>query len=243
MHGRTHTRLARGDVCQGDGRSKELVGRMEFTQDLIRSLHSSAVFEGIPVNDLRDLLREIDARVMELSEGQLLRRAGDKLDFYPVVIEGSVLATMPQGGQDRPVAQFGPGESFAEAVPATLKHTPVNICAQEPTRILCIPAKQLEACTNPHAFLVRENLSAEMSKKIGVLTKTLSVVGEPRLSDRILAYLRTLPADADGRVEIPVNRQEWASYLRVADKSLIRELRAMQNDGLLEVDGRHIRVL
>ena len=69
------------------------------------------------------------------------------------------------------------------------------------------------------------------------------MVGEPRLSDRILAYLRTLPADADGRVEIPVNRQEWASYLRVADKSLIRELRAMQNDGLLEVDGRHIRVL
>ena len=50
---------------------------MEFTQDLIRSLHSSAVFEGIPVKDLRDLLREIDARVMELSEGQLLRRAGD----------------------------------------------------------------------------------------------------------------------------------------------------------------------
>lgn len=79
----------------------------------------------------------------------------------------------------------------------------MNICAQEPTRILCIPAKQLETCTNPHAFLVRENLSAEMSKKIGVLTKTLSVVGEPRLSDRILAYLRTLPVDADGRVEIP----------------------------------------
>ena len=64
-----------------------------------------------------------------------------------------------------------------------------------------------------------------------------------RFTEGDLAYLRTLPVDADGRVEIPVNRQEWASYLRVADKSLIRELRAMQNDGLLEVDGRHIRVL
>lgn len=209
----------------------------------IHPLKASPVFCGISQKDRFELLKEIDARIVELGEGQLLRRAGDKLDFYPVVIEGSVLSTMPQGGQDRPVAQFGPGESFAEAVPVTLKHTPVNICAQEPTRILCIPAKQLETCTNPHAFLVRENLSAEMSKKIGVLTKTLSVVGEPRLSDRILAYLRMLPVDADGRVEIPMNRQEWASYLRVADKSLIRELRAMQNDGLLEVDGRRIRVL
>ena len=216
---------------------------MGIKQEDIHRLKTSPVFRGIPMKERFDLLKEVDARIVDLEPDQLLRRAGDALDFYPVVIEGSVLSSMPQGGQDRPVAHFGPGESFAEAVPATLKHTPVNICAQEPTRILCIPAKQLEACTNPHAFLVRENLSAEMSKKIGVLTKTLSVVGEPRLSDRILVYLRTLPVDADGRVEIPMNRQEWASYLRVADKSLIRELRAMQNDGLLEVDGRHIRVL
>lgn len=216
---------------------------MGIKQEDIHRLKTSPVFRGIPMKERFDLLKEVDARIVDLEPDQLLRRAGDALDFYPVVIEGSVLSSMPQGGQDRPVAHFGLGESFAEAVPATLKYAPVNICAQEPTRILCIPAKQLEACTNPHAFLVRENLSAEMSKKIGVLTKTLSVVGEPRLSDRILAYLRTLPVDADGRVEIPVSRQEWASYLRVADKSLIRELRAMQNDGLLEVDGRHIRVL
>ena len=201
---------------------------MEFTQDLIRSLHSSAVFEGIPVKDLRDLLREIDSRIIELSEGQLLRRAGDRMDFYPVVVSGIVQASMPQGGQDRPVAQFGSGESFAEAVPAS---------------ILCIPAKQLESCTSPHAFLLRENLSTEMSKKIGVLTQTLSVVGEPRLSDRIMAYLRTLPQDADGRVEVPMSRQEWATYLRAADKSLIRELSTLQKEGVLEVDGRFIRVL
>ena len=87
-----------------------------------------------------DLLKEVDARIVDLEPDQLLRRAGDALDFYPVVIEGSVLSSMPQGGQDRPVAHFGPGESFAEAVPATLKYAPVNICAQEPTRILWVPS-------------------------------------------------------------------------------------------------------
>ena len=216
---------------------------MTLTREDIKLLRTSPVFRGISVNDRFELLRELDARVIALEADQLLRRAGDRLDFYPVVIEGTVQASMPQGGQDRPVAQFGPGESFAEAVPATLKHTPVNIRALEPTHVLCIPAKALEMCTNPHAFLVRENLSAEMSKKVAVLTQTLSVVGEPRLADRVLAYLHTLPVDADGRVEVPLNRQEWASYLRVADKSLIRELSAMQKDGILEVDGRFIRVL
>lgn len=216
---------------------------MELTQDDIRPLHASPVFKGIPAKERLDLLREIEARIIELPEGQLLRRAGDRMDFYPVVISGNVQASMPQGGQDRPVAHFGEGESFAEAVPATLKHTPVNIRALEPTRILCIPAKQLDACTNPHAFLLRENLSTEMSKKIGVLTQTLSVVGEPRLSDRIMAYLHTLPQGEDGRVEVPMSRQEWATYLRAADKSLIRELSALQKEGVLEVDGRFIRML
>lgn len=216
---------------------------MELSQDDIRLLRTSPVLTGIPSKDRLDLLRETQARIIELPEGQLLRRAGDRMDFYPVIVSGSVQASMPQGGQDRPVAQFGAGESFAEAVPATLKHTPVNIRALEPTRILCIPAKQLEACTNPHAFLLRENLSAEMSKKIAVLTQTLSVVGEPRLSDRIMAYLRTLPQGEDGRVEVPMNRQEWATYLRAADKSLIRELSTLQKEGILEVDGRFIRVL
>lgn len=93
----------------------------------IHPLKASPVFCGISQKDRFELLKEIDARIVELGEGQLLRRAGDKLDFYPVVIEGSVLSTMAarQGGP--PVARSGRAESFAEAVPVTLKHTPVNI--------------------------------------------------------------------------------------------------------------------
>ena len=52
----------------------------------IRPLKASPVFRGISQKDRFELLKEIDARIVELGEGQLLRRAGDKLDFYPVVM-------------------------------------------------------------------------------------------------------------------------------------------------------------
>ncbi len=209
----------------------------------IRVLKTSPVFQGVPEADCLNLLKELHASVMAISQGQLLRRTGDALAFYPVVIEGRVRATMPQGGQDREIAQFAAGDSFAEAVPRTLKHSSVNICAMQPTRVLCIPADELEKCTSSHAFVLQANLSTEMSKKIGLLSQALSVVGEPRLSDCILAYLRNLPVDADGFVTVPMSRQEWAVYLRVADKSLSRELRAMQEAGQLQVDGRRIRLM
>ena len=72
---------------------------MGIKQEDIHRLKTSPVFRGIPRKERFDLLKEIDARIVELDEGQLLRRAGDKLDFYPVVIEGSVLSTMPKAGR------------------------------------------------------------------------------------------------------------------------------------------------
>ncbi len=216
---------------------------MAVSIDDIKALSKSPIFKNIPVHEREDLLKEVEARVKTLDEGLILRRAGDSLDFYPVVVSGKIQASMPQGGQDRMVAEFGPGESFAEAVPHTLKYTPVNIRAVERSRILCIPAKQLEACMNPNAYVMRENLSTEMSKKVGYLSQALSVVGEPRLSDRILAHVRTLPTDKNGWSTIEMSRGEWAAYLRVAEKSLIRELRALREDGQIEIDGQRVRLL
>ena len=47
----------------------------------------------------------------------------------------------------------------------------------------------------------------------------------------------------DGTVEIAVNRETLAAYLAVTRPSLSRELSAMAKEGLLAVDGRHIRVI
>lgn len=73
----------------------------------IRPLKASPVFRGISQKDRFELLKEIDARIVELGEGQLLRRAGDKLDFYPVVIEGRRAFYHAARRAGPPVAQFG----------------------------------------------------------------------------------------------------------------------------------------
>lgn len=209
----------------------------------LKPLRASPVFEGIPPREHEPLIRDLKATTRRFERGSALRRMGDDLEFYPIILTGKVQATIPQGGQDRIVAQFVQGESFAEAVPATLKRCPVDIWALEDTCILCIPVTGLDACTNPWAATVRDNLTNELSKKVLKLSRTLAVLGEPRLSDRILAYLDTLPHNDDGSVTVPFNRQDWAGCLRVVDKSLIRELRVMQDAGIVVVDGRRITVL
>lgn len=204
----------------------------------------STLFEGVPREERAQLLRSVGARVRRLGEGEVLRHTGDKVPDYQVVLEGRVQSSMLQGGESRVIAEFGAGESFAEAVSASAgAPCPVDIRALEPTVVLLVPARELERCALPCAERVRANLMAQMSRKVGVLSRTLAVIGEPRLSDRVVAYLERLPRNADGTVTVPLTRQEWASALRVVDKSLIRELRSLQDEGLIEVHGRRIRML
>lgn len=209
----------------------------------VRPLSESPVFAGIPLEERASLIADAKGMLRRYPGGSLVRRAGDGLDFCPVVVSGRVQASLPQGGLDRIVSLFGPGDSFAEAVASSLRRCPVDIRALEDTVLLCIPAAGLRACSHAWASTLHGNLMSEMSKKVLVLSRSLAVLSEPRLSDRVLAYLDTLPRNADGSVTVPFGRREWAACLRVADKSLIRELKVMQDDGVIEVDGRTVRVL
>lgn len=209
----------------------------------ILTLQHSDVFRSVSPDSIVSLLDALDARVQAFDKNALLFSAGDPIDDYLVLLSGSVQASMPQGGVERPVARFSKGESFAEAVSMTLHFSPVNIVAREKSLVLFIPVRNLASNAQKEAAILRGNLSKEMSKKIGVLSQNMSIAGEQRLSDKIIAHLKTLPQRADGTVELPYSRQEWAAYLCVAEKSLLRELKKMQSEGVLEINGRIARVL
>ncbi|MFR2030514.1 MAG: helix-turn-helix domain-containing protein [Collinsella sp.] len=86
------------------------------------------------------------------------------------------------------------------------------------------------------------NVMGEMSKKVKTLTAKLALLSEPRLRKRIALYLRRLPEDKDGYVIIPYSRKALAEYLAVNDKALLRELRRMIEEGVLEGEGRRLKL-
>lgn len=208
----------------------------------VSTLEGSPVFAGVPADVRASLVHALGVSTRAYEKGAVIKHVGDSMEYFPVILKGVVRATMPQGGQDRIVSQFRRGDSFAEAVPIVLKRCPVNIRAMEDTLIMRIPAHSLDTCEHPWAKTIGDNLRTELSKHVATLSATLAVLSEPRLTDRILAYLATLPCAEDGSVTVPYGRQDWAGVLRVADKSLIRELRLMQEAGLIKVNGRKVTV-
>lgn len=212
------------------------------TQEFVAA---SPVFEGMDPAGTVALLEGLGARTAAYPDGAAVVSAGDDLDLYLVVVSGHVRSTIEQDDVERPVASFGPGESFAEAAAMTLGFCPASVWAQGATRVLSIPAVPLAASADPLAALLLRNLSVQMSHKVQTLVSYISVIGEPRLQQRILAYLDNLPRRPDGYVELPFSQKQWASALRVDEKSLSRKLAEMRSGGLIEVrrsqDGTFLR--
>ena len=217
---------------------------MRITDDgVTRVLAASPAFRGVASSRVQEVLAELGCTVRNYAEQDFIAHAGDALRAYPVLIAGVVEARLPKIGGYTIVGRFVSGDSFAEAVPTTLKSSPVDIVCIEPSCVVFIPAARLEENDSNDCLRVRANLLAEMSKKISELSYKLTLFAEPRLRNRLLMFLQTQDTDGTGEVTLKYNRKELASYLGINDKALSRELRRLQDEGVLAVDGKHIRIL
>lgn len=203
----------------------------------------SRVFTGIPVEEREPLLESVRAIEQQYRHGETIVHAGDRLSFFPIILTGTVQATLPRGNNRQIIERFGAGESFAEAVVISEQESIVEMEAVVHTRLLLVHRARLRASTEIAAERLQANLVREMSKKLLHLSERLSLLVEPRLRRRILMSLDMLPASADGRISLPFSRREWADYVGANAKALLRELRRMQDEGVIALERTSVRIL
>ncbi len=199
-------------------------------------LAEAAVFSHMTAGDVRPCLQALGCTAYLYEAGEDVLALGDTPDYYPVVMQGSVSATIDQGGKSRHIVTVGGGDSFAEAIPMMGLPSPVTVRACEACVVLRVPVAALDASNDPAARLLRANISQRMSAKVGTLVQNISVIGQPRAEARILAYLRGLPKDERGFAKVPfASHREWADYLRMDEKTLSRKLADLRTGGMVKV--------
>ena len=216
----------------------------ELGEETLAVLSTSSVFAGIAPNRFSKLLDAIGAYTCSYGKGEAVFRSGDTLSVVPVVLKGRIEARMlAKDGSKQIIARFEKGDSFAEAVPVSGSTAPVEAIALEPSRIMFMPVAALKQGGDSDIVVLYGNVLGEMTKKVRTLTAKLSILSEPRLRNRIIMYLRSLPTDASGFTSIPYSRKALAEYLAVNDKSLLRELHRMQDEGIIEGEGKRLKLL
>ena len=201
------------------------------------------IFRQIPVSRYPEIVEKLRGYEETYEPGEIVWDQDEGYRCIGVILQGVIQAADMSGKEPQIIQQFHVGECFGEAVAFGGHKSWVEIRAVKPTRILYLQVDGLMIDTRDRDFtLMKTNLVREMSNKLVILSLKNQILAEPRLRRRILMYLNVLPTEADGFKEIPFRQKDLAQYLNANTSALSREMTRMREEGLIETDGRRVKI-
>lgn len=98
-----------------------------------------------------------------------------------------------------------------------------------------------------HSKLI-SNLFLMTAQKSQEMSLHLSILGQVSIRNKIMTYLKHLrsisdPIDEHGTFNLPISLVQLSEYIMVDRSAMMREIRAMKKDGLIESKNRQFRIL
>jgi CRP/FNR family transcriptional regulator len=201
------------------------------------------LFEGLPLRQIEDLAMIVTDQVF--SKGETIFSEGEEGNGFYVVITGRVkVYKLSSDGKEQILHFLGPGEPFGEVAVFTGQHFPANASAIEESRVLFFPRKSFVDLikTNPSLAL---NMLAVLSKRLRRFAALIDDLSLKEVPGRLAAYLLYLSDQSRGakEVELTITKAQLASLLGTIPETLSRILGKLSSQGLIETDGRRIRIL
>ena len=220
---------------------------MLTNQDYICSIRKCYLFDGIKDEQLADAIKLLNGRIKKVIKDDYIVQLGGTIQYAGLLLKGKIESSFQNENFDQiTMHTFTGGYLFGEGLVINhAKNSPVQLRAVEDSVVLFIDLEMIYAAADnsPIRNILARNLIKSLAKKNLILNQKVRILSQKSLRDRIFIYLRTLPKDKDGYVKIPFTQTALAEYLGVNRSALSRELGRMQNEGLLVIDGKRIKII
>ena len=180
--------------------------------------------------------------------GQALYRAEDKFQFIYAVRSGTFKSSLMLSGGREQVSGFHiAGELMGLDGVANGKHAS-SATALEDTEVCAIPyahLTEMAADNTSMQHVVSRLMSREIVREHGLMLLLGSMTAEERLAAFLLNFSQRLKARgySDKEFHLRMSRAEIGSYMGIKLETVSRTFSAFQQQRLLEVDKRHIRII
>lgn len=211
------------------------------------AIRKHKIFKGIDPDHLKRMLECSKTRYRKYKKGSILFQQEDPACYLYVLLSGRVvIARQLISGRKNTLYEVTENHIFGEHY-IFGENNVYQYGAQASTdvEVLEIPCCFFysfcsENCGH-HQTLMRNVLSI-LAMKEWLSIKKLNIVSASSLKERVSIWLMDEATD-QGIVSLKMNREELADYLGVARPSLSRALMRMQEEGILEVGKKHIKIL
>ncbi len=211
-------------------------------------LSKTKLLADIPAQHYPDIFAYLEVSFRTYQKDEIIQRLGAPMLCSGIVLDGTVEGSFISENYNKiNMNHFTVGRSFAEALACMqTQYSPIQLKALTDCTVALINLSRIFAPT-PSDCMYRQTLSNNLIRILAgqnvFSNLKLRIVSQKALRDRILVYLHSQIPDANGFVHVPFTQTALAEFLGVNRSALSRELGNMQNEGLLRVDGKTMKLL
>jgi len=202
------------------------------------------IFTGLTREELETVFSKTHHFTKTYEVGEIAAFSGETVNFLIVVLEGSVKGEMVDfSGKTIKIDDIRAPRVLASAfIFGKQNKFPVNVMANEKTRLLYIPKydfmKMLQA-----DIRILQNFLNVVSSQTQMLASKLKFLSFKTIKGKIAQYLLGLAGPDKDMIELPLTQHDLAEQFGVARPSLARALGEMAAEGIISVDRKVIRIL
>jgi len=212
-------------------------------KNILSIIAKTPLFRGLPENQLKEIKRITVQR--QYNKGETIFFEGDEGNGFYIIAQGQVkVFKLSFDGKEHILHILGPGEPFGEVPVFSGRPFPANAMALVKSRLLFLPRNAfIKLITaNPSLSL---NMFAILSMRLREFTVQIENLSLKEVPERVASYL-IYQAEEQGHyefVDLNISKKQLASMLGATPETLSRMFAKMSEQGLIEVEGRRIRIL
>lgn len=177
-------------------------------------------------------------------KNSLILSEGDSIRGFIWLRKGSArVYQMSSSAKELEVVRFQAGQWIAPAIAFSAERFPYYLQALEPCEYLFFPKEVARERIIAQPALARFFLHL-LADRCQALHQRLHALQFQTLRERVLQYfLQECKHDGACQIRIPMSKKELAGILGVTAEALSRSLCALQEEGIIQMDGRSIKML
>ena len=210
----------------------------------LSALQKCALFKDKCTEEIEALLSNINLRISSLTENEVLFSPIEDADKMGIILSGTVdVQKLFPKGKVVIIERKKTADMIAESSIFTrLGYYSDTFVASKPCEVLLLTKKELlKLFRLDNAILL--NYLEHVSDSTLILKNKIGILSLDSIREKICGYLiHDYKMNGSAAITLPFSKKEWAEYMDVSRTSLSRELRGLEDDGILSFSKRTIEI-
>ena len=214
----------------------------------MENISKNALFQNVSIESIEKMMPCFEMKKRNFAEKDIIPTVEGTKEYICLLLEGAVSVSRISidGSLDlleymEDTGVFGDAFAFANR-----EDEFITVCEKDCSVLFIEKGQITKRCSNAcqHHTQVVENLLQLMAGKVVHLTEKVEILSHRSIRGKLMSYFRIQSTKQNNLTfELPFSLLKLANYLCIDRSAMMRELKKMKDDEMIEMDGRMVTLL